>query len=346
VWLTLSPQAVTCRVLDPDALLPPEVLARSAQEARQALMLACQVGPVAAAGITELQCTNPTARPLVFEAEWHFAGNAGRVEPQMLGFALEPGQSLRQRFRLQADGNLPLKFVRPRLNLTTSSPDGLGRPVPVRLLLAPPVRLGGPVGILGTGLEIDGNLSDWPFGGYPLGHESQVVLARQPWRGLEDLSAVLYVGETDGRLCAALALRRQAGTEVSARILLDPRGGEGADFSPAEGPVTVTVTPAGQVETDGCGPVALETAWRPTQEGGVLEIAFPTCLFPGGSLPATVLLDAVLTSYGSSGDPVTVLCFSGAGPGLESSRLYGQFQYSLPPDHLPEDEPAPNPQND
>ena len=70
----------------------------------------------------------------------------------------------------------------------------------------------------------------------------------------------------------------------------------------------------------------MTAVWRPTGEGGVLEVAFDRRLFAAGRLPETILADAVLTCFGASGEPVTALCFSGDAQGREGSGLYGRFQ--------------------
>ena len=247
LWISVGLQRTTLRVVEPAGLLSAEVFSRRLQEERQALRDACQAGPVLAGdGITEVRCSNPTDTPLAFEATWHFEGSDGRVEPQMLGFSLEPGQAFRQRFHLQADRGLPLKFARPRLGLTTVCRDGLGRPVQVRLELAPWVRMGGEVGQLGELFMVDGNLGDWPGGGNPINHASQVVLAAQPWRGPAEFAGSLYVGEQGSRLCFALEVRREKDVDVGCVLLVDPRGTEGGAFAGSGGPLAVTVAPDGQ----------------------------------------------------------------------------------------------------
>jgi hypothetical protein len=329
IWISAGSQGTRLRVVEPGSLLPAEVLSRRLQEQRQALRDACQAGPVLAAdGMTEVRCSNPTDTPLAFEATWHFEGSDGRVEPQMLGFALEPGQAFRQRFRLQVDRGMPLKFAVPRLALTTVCRDGRGEPVPVRLELVPPVRMGGPVSPLGDLFMVDGSLGDWPGGGNPINHASQVVLAREAWRGPADFAGTLYVGEQGSRLCLALEVRRGKDAALGCLLLVDPRGAEGSAFEAAQGPLAVSVAPDGQVTVAAPRPEEVAAVWRPTPDGGVLEVAFDRHAFAAGSLPASILADAVLTRFGASGEPVTALCFSGDAQGRESSGLYGRFQRS------------------
>ena len=332
LWISVGPQGTMLRVVEPASLLPAEVLSRRLQQERQALRQACQAGPVLAAdGMTEVRCSNPTDTPLTFEATWHFEGSVGRVEPQVLGFSLEPGQAFRQRFHLQADRGLPLKFALPRLTLATVCRDGLGQPVPVRFDLLPPVRMGGDVGPLGELFIVDGILGDWPGGGNPINHASQVVLAVQPWRGPADFTGNLYVGEQGSRLCFALDVRREKGAEVGCLLLVDPRGGEGGAFAATCAPLAVSLGADGQIAIEAPQPELVSAVWRPTSEGGVLEVGMDRRLFAGGELPAIPLVDAVLTRFGPSGEALTALCFSGDARGRESSALYGRFQRLPPP---------------
>jgi hypothetical protein len=327
IWISVGAQGTAVRVVEPSSLLSAEVLSRRLQEERQALRDACQAGPVLAAdGITEVRCSNPTDAPLAFEATWQFEGSVGSVEPQMLGFSLDPGQAFRQRFHLQADRGLPLKFAQPRLTLATVCRDGLGEPVPVRLDLVPPVRMGGEVGPLGDLFMVDGSLGDWSSGGAPINHVSQVVMALQPWRGPGDFTGNLYVGEQGSRLCFALEVRREKGAEVGCLLLVDPRGSEGGPFAAAQRPLGVAVGADGQIAIEATPPELVTAVWRPTSEGGVLEVGMDRRLFAAGSLPATILADAVLTRFGASGEAVTSLCFSGGARGRESSALYARFQ--------------------
>jgi hypothetical protein len=332
IWISVGSQGTLLRVIEPTRLLPAEVLSRRLQEERQALRNACQAGPVLAAdGMTEVRCSNPTDAPLVFAATWHFEGSDGRVEPQMLGFSLEPGQSFRQRFHLQADRDLPLKFAIPRLALTTVCRDGLGQPVPVQLELVPPVRMGGDVAPLSNVFIVDGSLGDWPGGGNPINHASQVILSPQAWRGPSEFAGNLYVGEQGSRLCFAIEVRREKGVDVGCLLLVDPRGTEGGVFDASTGPLAVAVAPDGQIAIDATRPAEVTAVWFPTDTGGVLEVAFDLRLFAGGSLPAAILADAVLTHYGASGEPLAALCFSGDAHGRQSSGLYARFQRPAPP---------------
>ncbi len=327
LWITMEPQATTWRVIDPLTVQPPQVFARRFQEERRALHASLQASAILAAdGITEVRCANPTDAMLTFDAEWHFDGNAGRVEPQMLGFSLGPGQAFRQRFHLQTDGDLPLKFAAPRLRLRTTCRDGLGQSVPVRLEVLPHVRLGGPLGQLGDAFAADGDLGDWPFGGLPINHESQVVLQREAWRGATDFSGTLYMGEQEGRLCAAVAVRHQPGDAVGCLLLIDLRTTSGGEYEPGDGPLTVSVSPKGQVTIHGASADAVRAAWKPAADGGILEVAVAADAFEGGQLPPELLADVVLTRDGLSGDPVTRLCLSGDGQGLRNSCLYARLQ--------------------
>lgn len=327
LWISVGSQGTMLRVVEPASLLPAEVLSRRLQEERRALREACQAGPVLAAdGMTEVRCSNPTDTALAFEASWHFEGSGGRVEPQVLGFTLEPGQAFRQRFHLQADRGLPLKFALPRLTLATVCRDGLGQPVPVRFDLLPPVRMGGDVGQLADVFIVDGILGDWPGGGNPINHASQVVLALQPWRGPADFTGSLYVGEQGSRLCFALDVRREKGAEVGCVLLVDPRGGEGGAYDAGVAPLAVSLGTDGQIAIEAPRPEWVSAVWRPTGEGGVLEVGMDRRLFAAGELPATPLVEAVLTRCGASGEALTALCFSGDGRGRESSALYGRFQ--------------------
>jgi len=331
VWITMGRETAGLYVIDPLTVQAPEVFARRFQDERRALRESLQASPVLAGeGVTEVRCSNPTEEPLTFDAEWRFDGNAGRVEPQMLGFSLGPGQAFRQRFHLQADGALPLKFASPRLFLRTTCRDGLGQSVPVRLDVAPRVRMGGPLGQLGDTFAVDGDLRDWPFGGLPVNHASQVVLQREAWRGATDYSGAVYMGEQGGRLCAAVTLRRQPGDQVSCLLLVDPRGAGGDDYSAEAGPVTVSVSPRGQVDIQGVPADIVSAAWKPAADGGVLEVALAGRAFADGQLPQSILAEVVLTRYGPSGDAVTSLCFSGDDQGLRSSRLYARFQRPQP----------------
>lgn len=331
LWITMEPQTTAWRVIDPLTVQPPQVFARRLQEERRALRASLQASAILAAdGITEVRCANPTDGMLTFDAEWHFDGNAGSVEPQMLGFSLGPGQAFRQRFHLQTDGDLPLKFAAPRLRLRTTCRDGLGQSVPVRLEVLPHVRMGGPLGQLGDAFAADGDLGDWPFGGLPINHTSQVVLQREAWRGTTDFSGTLYMGEQEGRLCAAIAVRHQPGDEVGCLLLIDLRTTSGGEYEPGDGPLTVSVSPQGQVAIHGAAVDAVRAAWKPAADGGVLEVAVAALAIEGGQLPPELLADVVLTRYGLSGDPVTRLCLSGDGQGLQNSCLYARLQ-RLPP---------------
>ncbi len=326
LWLSMRGEGAAWRLVDPRGLRLPEVYARRFYEERQAVRESAQADPIAAGeGITEVRCANPTEAPLSFEAEWHFEGNGGRVEPQMLGFSLAPGQLFRQRFHLQVDGDAPLKFAEPRLRLRTSIRDGVGNAVPLRLELRPHVRLGGPVVPLGEEWSADGDQGDWPTGGLPIGHASQVVLQREPWQGATDFTGRVMVGERDGRLCLAVAIRRQPGAAVGGLILVDRRGGAGADFASGEEPLRVAVSASGQVTVLGVSAEHVAAVWKAVPDRGVLEVAIAAAAFADGRLPDAIPVDVVLTRSDAAGDAVTSLCLSGDGDGLRSSRLYARF---------------------
>jgi hypothetical protein len=326
LWIALGASGPVLRILDPAALLPPAVFSRRLQEERRTLRAACQASPVAAAdGVTEVRCQNPTDAPLAFDAEWRFEGVAGRAEPQMLGFALDPGQSFRQRFRLHAEDGVPLKFALPRLALSAVCKDGLGRPVPVRIELRPAVRMGGQIAALGEPVVVNGDIGDWPCAGHPLNHPSQVVLAREAWQGPGELAGTLYAAEAGGTLYLAFAVRRQEGLASGVSVLVDPRGGEGGDYGTSRSPVEISVAPDGRVTVDGSPGEAVTAAWQPNREGGVLEVAVAPGVFAEGRIPDPVLVDAILTRFNVSGEPVSALCFSGDGQGRRSSALYARF---------------------
>jgi len=326
LWVTLAPPGLAVHVLEPSALLAPEVFSRRLQEQRRTLRAACQASPVAAAdGVTEVRCENPTEAPLAFDAEWRFEGVAGRVEPQVLGFRLDPGQPFRQRFRLQVADGVPLKFAVPRLVLSTRCQDGTGRPVPVCIEVAPRVRMAGHLAALPEAVVVDGDLGDWTCAGYPLNHASQVVLAEQAWQGPGDLSATFYAAESGGSLCLALNVRSAPGLATGCALLVDPRGGEGGGFGVSESPVVVSAGPDGRVTVEAAQAEGVSVVWRPRTDGGVLEVVVRPGLFAEGRIPDPLLADVVLSRFDASGRPITGLCFSGDAPGRQSSVLYGRF---------------------
>lgn len=326
LWVTLARGDAGVHVLEPSALLAPEVFSRRLQEQRRALKAACQASPIAAAdGVTEVRCENPTEGPLAFDAEWRFEGGPGSVEPQVLGFRLDPGQPFRQRFRLQAGDGVPLKFAVPRLVLSTTCQDGTGGSVPVHIEVVPRVRMAGHLAALPEGVVVDGDLGDWTCGGYPLNHASQVVLAEEAWQGPGDLSATLFTAESGGSLYLALKVRASPGQATGCALLVDPRGGEGNGFGASQAPLVIRVGADGTTAVEAERVDGVSAVWRARSDGGTLEATVKSGLFVEGHLPDPLLVDAVLTRFDASGRPVTALCFSGDIPGRQSSALYGRF---------------------
>ncbi|MBN2449152.1 MAG: hypothetical protein JXR77_02115, partial [Lentisphaeria bacterium] len=328
LWGLLDRDGMRVRVVDATALVVPDTLSRSLQQERMALRSTWTATPLSdAESSTSVVVRNPTGGPLVFQAAWAFEVTGCRAEPEILGFRLDPGQEFAQRFRLQHDARVPLKFCRPRLLLDTVCADGLGREVPVRISVAPHVRMGGRILPLRPPAQVDGLLSEWTDAGLELGHPSQVLTDAGRVGSSPPCSARLHIGEVDNELRLALACRCDDREQTVLAVYLDPRGGEGSAFEGTPGPLVVSVDGLGRVHTEGPGCAALRCVWQSLPQGGVLEAAAPPSAFAGGVMPEVVLIDATLTVRGgdAAGQPAGVLCFSGDGRSRESSALYAAF---------------------
>lgn len=340
VWLRLSGGEADFRVLEPEALSPPQVFDRQLQQERAALSRAVSASSVGPSDLTTtVRCQNPSSRVLEFQTAWRFEdlGSLVEVDPQVLGFTLRPGQDFVQDFRFRQVNGVPLKFLRPAFHVKTEALDGLGRRVPVEIAARPVVRMSGSIVPLGEGIAVDGLLNDWPLSGAPVNNRSQVVRGADSWGGPEDLSGVLHVGFRDRVLYVALLLADDqclpgaAGHSATASIHVDC-GPQGLIQGVTRESTLLTVTGdcSGRAQASGglggsAATVSVAAA-RTAQPGFALEAALPFSAFAGGRPGSVVRVEAVLEQTDSN-EGCTVLCFSGTLEGLSTGRYFAEFAF-------------------
>ncbi|OGV76270.1 MAG: hypothetical protein A3K19_19315 [Lentisphaerae bacterium RIFOXYB12_FULL_65_16] len=365
VWGNLGPDGLSLRALPCDDIATVRSFARNLQMERERLRQSVAATPMDDLHpVTVVECRNPTSRSLEFKADWTFEAANVKVDPQILGFTLNPGETFRQQFRLIGDGNLPLKFLRPTLNLTaTGAPDASGA-FEVRFQVAPWCRMVGELVSLTAPPGLDGETREWPGSGCPLSHVSQVVGDSTRWTGPGDLSARLDAGTFGKNLFLAATVHDDSGgrergarssehgartgeqgagsvergaTSAQVEFLVDLRTLDGSapttdEFPGGTGLLRVRVARDGKSEVQGIDDLRrVSTAVRSTPDGFGVEVAIVLDRQPAVTATAPLRLDLVV-SDADPGEPTpTTLVLSGdLNPGVSSAR-FALFTRGEPP---------------
>jgi hypothetical protein len=330
--LCVRPNSAKSRftVLDPAAVLDVQAFARQSYRERLQLSRAVTCSPVCGAAlVTTVRCHNPLARPLEFAASWQFSRTAPKVDPQILGFRLAPGEAFEQQFRFVPEAGTTLKFLNPEFVLKTQLNAGLSSGPPLEIRVPVLCSLQGEVARLEKTVLVDGDLSDWAGRGYAIEHPVQLVENSGGWRGPSDLSAVLQVACDQESLYLAATVTQDQLDGLRQNWLefdVDKRTRvAGLDSAATEADLWRIRVFAEGAAAGFPAESGIRVAAAPAKGGYAVEVAIPFSLFPAQKLPNPLYLDLVLAETASDGT-VKKLCFSGSGDPARGAACYARFK--------------------
>ena len=334
----VSGKSVKLSVLEASSVRPVSAYSRSFIDKRETMRRSLSLTPICNRNrATVVTLTNPFDRKLNVSARWHFVREGYRVEPQLVGFELEPGGVFRQQFTFQPeDGAGPLKFALPRFELRTEvkSPAGIGQPV--TLEATAPVCMQVAPAELDTPPVVDGTL-EWDGSRHRLGDPAQVVEGHAEWEGAQDASANLRFAYANDTLFIGARIRDDDDRGMALTVFFDPRGSLGQEinndeFGEDEAPLELTFELSETALVDIAGPNASEEDIKAAAAKGTedweVEISMPLPQ-PAPDKPGTLRMEAVLTDE-DAGGATTVLAFSGAGNPRRSSARYARIHIPTP----------------
>ncbi len=315
------------RFLLPEDLHPLPTFSRSKQEERKALRRALTSTAADDRNpYTVVECTNTTGETLSFGTRWTAAEGRLSVEPEILGFRLQPGETFRQRFALKVENVPYLKFAAPVFSAETVVADGCNQPLRLVLRTRPLCRMSGEIPTIMPPPRVDGDLSEWDRATYPISHDSQIVRGAASRHGSEDSSALLRTAGTQRELFLALRIVDDDGFSEDRRLgkrVAEIRFGT-ATPSPrsAVSPGTREVAPGAlRVIVSASGEAGfragsewisgMRAGWRKQADGGVLELAVPWALLGYAAPPAFMRMDVILFDVDAGDEEQSVMYFSG-----------------------------------
>lgn len=334
LWLSLAAAGPTVSLVDAGAASDIRRFDRQVQEDRDRLVKSLTTTALCGRGTqTTVRFQNTMEIPLDVRAKWRFGNGPVPVQPQILGFQLAPGEQFQQEFRFQPQPDQVLKFLRPRLTLSMVVPDGAGGESPLIIQAVPWCCMRGAVQTVDAEVVVDGDPSEWAGRGYPLNHETQVILGLDAWRGPADLSANLFVSRTSDQLLIGAQIYDDRHTEpdlesrvalrLAVELLPKPSATEG---DAAAGAVTLQMQfVAGEGLTVVSDVEGVRSQWAQSEDALLLEAAIPLGLFGDAGRLQPVRLDASLTEPVGENGSVS-LVFSGRDPELRDPSLYGRFR--------------------
>lgn len=153
-----------------------------------------------------IKVVNPLNRPAEGKVQWHLPGPDWKIEPMVVEYSIDPDSQIELGFNLFAGKGVTLHYPLPRYEATFLA-SGCEEPIVVSREL----RL--VHGITCTRIQrkiaVDGNLGDWV--GVPPLHLDQEHLVRFypefKWRGVEDLSADIFLAWDDQNFYFSAAVR-------------------------------------------------------------------------------------------------------------------------------------------
>ncbi len=301
----------------------PAEIAWEDQASRRAIRASLTATPlVPPESVTEIVCRNPSHQVLHYVPAWQFSRDGIRVDPQVLGFDLNPGEVFRQRFRITDPSGTPLRFSQPTFVLSTRYRDRDGMTTGISAEVRPWCVMPGVFGELRAAPRIDGRLGEWNGGGMLLNHESQIVRGRSVWKGPADLSARVFAGYFGRVFYSAVRVRDDSVLDDIAR------GGaaEYVDFYLApmgdgnRPPYHLRVSLDGSVTQEhGAGGPGVVARVRREKSGFSVEIGVPFTVFLGSStVPDRLRFDVGITEQ-DAGDAGPVCLFFSGDPGDANS---------------------------
>ncbi len=352
VWCHFSAAGLKATVLSGAGAVRADHFSREVQRDRDLVRRSVSSSAVLPGeSVTRVTCENPTRRKLVYEAAWQFSNEEVRVDPQILGFSLGPGEEFLQEFRFIHPATASLKLAQPVFQLrVTDAAHSHGPQFPIEMVATPWCTMSGRLAELSEAPVLDGRPGEWSSHGHELAHVAQVVRGKSAWSGPDDLSARLFVGVHDDVLHLAVTVhdddvgtRRERGTDARVCLFLDRRSQEdraaaGYAFRAPGELITIDVLADGAHAVTGVE--QQESGIRVTtqlkQDGCSVEAAVPLALVPGVAADGCVAVDVAVWDEDASQLVEKTLFFSGGPINRQNSRHFALFSTPAPPP-----EPAP-----
>jgi len=337
-WITTGGGSPRVRYVRLDGIEPPSQLSWERHEFEQRLAFGLQATPLAPPfWTTTIHFRNTTNQTLKFGAGWRFSREGVRVDPEILGFRLAPGQEFRQKFRLTPSPGLPLRYASPEFVVRTTVPVSGTNTRNVEAHVRPWCVFSGRAAALPAPPAVDGAPDEWQTDRRAISHPDQVISGSAWWSGPDDASAELTCGWAGNVIYVA-------GVIHDDRILQAGRNGDRATLYIAASettsgpPLRITVSAARSYEVHGGKGYqndALRCAVRTTASEYSFEAAVPVSLLGLSSIPERFRLDLSVRDVDPGQPGPTVLYFSGNEEDEQSPRLMAVFECEPPPSPSP-----------
>lgn len=336
-WGSFSIAGAQFQILRGSGSLPIHRFSRADQLERERVKSSVTLTPASDHDPMSLvQCRNSTQKTLTYKTNWSFSRSGVKVDPQVLGFTLAPGEEFRQEFRFEFGRDVPMKFLVPSFSVSVAGLAGPLGPTSQQTTVAPWCVMGGEIGPMVTAPVWDGWPSEWSGTAYEVNHVSQVVDGADAWRGPGDSSGAFFAAShADGVYLAVTvhddniaAVSSTRSTErVQFFIDLRSRGERqrtGGRFTGREGLLQITAWRTGEysVEVGGRDAEGIGVFVTTRERGFGVEVDLGAAHVPHLALDGELLVDVAIYDLDPPEQRRKVLFFSGNEEDLATSRYF------------------------